>query len=112
MQITNKYIKTAVSCLLILLALWVAFPKVFIHSALNHDHQHLSDNHQTEVAAASPADCEFEKYDKPVHFNIFRFISSFIPSRSPSQPPAGKRVFIFSAFSYGASLLRAPPAFL
>ena len=109
MQITNKYIKATVSAFLILMALWVAVPKVFVHHVLEHDHKPLASNLETQVAATSGEDCEFEKYDKPVHFNIFKFISSFLPVRSPEQGPNGKRVFIFSAFSHAASLLRAPP---
>lgn len=106
----NKYIKISVSAVLLLMALWVAVPKVYIHALLNHNHETVLPGAETKVSAQSANDdCDYEKYDKPVYFSIFQFISDFLPLKPQrSNKPAAKS-FSISALSYAISLLRAPP---
>jgi hypothetical protein len=110
MQIRNKYIRSVISCFLVLMAIWVCVPKVYIHELLDHDHSVTLNSTETQVTAENAAECEFEKFNKPAYFSIFKFISSFIPARPPHAAPERRRTFIFSAFSHAVNLLRAPPA--
>lgn len=82
-MLKKKYIKVIVSSFLLLMALWVATPKVYIHALLNHDHSAVDLNGETKVKShSSQEDCDIEKYNKPSYFNLFKFIYSFIPSRT------------------------------
>ncbi|MDI1354825.1 MAG: hypothetical protein PSX36_07900 [bacterium] len=95
--------------MLVLLALWVATPKVYIHILLKHNHTSSPPNEETKVKSESNDDCDFEKYDKPAYFNIFKFISSFIPNKQPhSGKISGTRSFL-SIVSVAISPLRGPP---
>ena len=92
------------------MALWVATPKVYIHALLNHNHENLKPSAETKVRQQSAnEDCDFEQYNKPVYFSIFKFISGFLPLKSnPANKPQGKSISL-SAVSYAISLLRGPP---
>lgn len=107
-MIRNKIIKIGVSSLLILLALWIATPKVYIHELLNHDHTVLPVSSEAKVKSQSATDCDFEKYNKPAYFNIFKFICSFIPTKTKSSKIAGKVLSISNIYQ-AISLLRGPP---
>jgi hypothetical protein len=109
-MLKNKYIKIAVSSFLVLMALWVATPKVYIHALLNHDHSPVTLDAETKVKSQSAEDdCDIEKYNKPAYFNIFKFICSFIPSRSKAQSKIAEKAMQFSSISYAISLFRGPP---
>lgn len=108
-MLRNKYIKISVSALLILIALWVATPKVYIHDLLNHDHSGISAGTETNVKSTSTDDCDFEKYNKPVYFNLFKFINSFIPQRQPESISVPGLQLNFTGLSYAISFLRGPP---
>jgi hypothetical protein len=105
----NRFIKFAVSFFLILLALWIATPKVYIHNLLDHHHTEITTGSETTVKTQSADECEFDKYNKPVYFSIFRFICSFIPLKSPGagKLPEG-RMFLVK-LSFAVSQLRGPP---
>lgn len=106
----NRYIKTAVSSFLVLMALWVATPKVYIHALLNHNHESVKPSAEATLKQQSAnEDCDFEQYNKPVYFSIFKFISGFLPLKSqPDNKPQGKSISL-PAVSYAMSLLRGPP---
>src|ERR1700743_3065977 len=97
------------SCFLVLMALWVATPKVYIHEMLGHDHSDVSISTETKVKSQSADDCDFEKYNKPVYFSLFKFISSFLPLKSQNTNKSSAKAISLSAISYAVSLLRAPP---
>jgi hypothetical protein len=105
----NKYIKIAVSSFLVLMALWVATPKVYIHELLHHDHSGISIDTETKVKSESTDDCDFEKYDKPAYFSIFKFISGFLPIKPQHTNRSSEKAIGLSAISYAVSLLRGPP---
>jgi hypothetical protein len=105
----NKYIKTTLSFVLLLMALWVATPKVYIHALLNHDHSAVPQGPGTRVNAPSADDCNFEKYNKPVYFSLFKFICSFIPQRHHEANKISQGQKYLSAISNAISQLRAPP---
>lgn len=97
--------------MLILCALWVATPKVYIHNLLNHEHSSLPVSTETSVQAESKDDCDFEKYDSPVYFTIFKFINSFIPSKPKEQSLLIKNPSFHNSYLDQAASLRAPPVF-
>jgi len=100
-----------VSSVLVLLALWVATPKVYIHELLNHNHTEMDVSTETKVKSQSSTDdCDFEKYNKPSYFNLFKFICSFIPSKAKNSSKIAEKALRLSSLSYAISLLRGPPA--
>ena len=108
-MLKNKYIKFFVSSFLVVIALWVAVPKVYIHELLHHDHTAIPMGSETKVKSQSTDDCDFEKYNKPAYFNIFKFICSFIPSKAKSTSKIAEKALNLSNISYAVSLLRVPP---
>ncbi|MES2681068.1 MAG: hypothetical protein V4635_14335 [Bacteroidota bacterium] len=108
-MLRNKFIKIPVSALLMLLALWVAVPKVYIHDLLHHDHAVLTADSETKLQSQSGDDCDFNEYNKPVYFNIFKFISSFIPLKPQNEIKKIGRALSLSSLSHVVSFLRGPP---
>jgi hypothetical protein len=109
-MLRGKKIKFIVSCLFVLLALWVATPKVYIHALLHHDHSSYSLSTETRVKSQAAEDCDFDKYNKPAYFSIFKFISSFIPLKPQNAGKTGEALLQLCRISFAVSLLRAPPA--
>ncbi|MCC6369549.1 MAG: hypothetical protein IT236_00950 [Bacteroidia bacterium] len=91
------------------MALWIATPKVYIHNLLHHDHSQSLTGPETQVKSSSTEDCDYEKYDKPVYFNIFKFIFSFIPVKSSDDDKVSTSSDKASSIAHAISLLRAPP---
>ena len=108
-MLKNKYIKVLMSSFLVLMALWVATPKVYIHELFNHDHSEISIGTETKVKSESTDDCDFEKYNKPVYFSIFKFISSFLPLKPQNTNKSSAKAISLSIISQAVSLLRGPP---
>ena len=92
------------------MALWVATPKVYIHQLLQHDHSAVSIDAETKLkSSSSDDDCDYERYNKPSFFNLFKFIFSFIPSKTKSSVKTAEKILNLSTISYAVSLLRGPP---
>ena len=109
-MLKNKKIKIAVSSFLVLMALWIATPKVYIHALLHHEHPAAGLDQETKVKSqSSQDDCDLEKYNKPSYFNLFKFIFSFIPSRTKSAGKITGKALKLSSLGYAISLLRGPP---
>ena len=109
-MIRNRYIKFSISAFLILVALWVATPRIYIHNLLNHDHSEARSGGETGVKSASAHDCDFEKYNKPVYFSLFKFISGFIPQRQNGGVNISGLPQSLPKVYYAISWLRGPPA--
>jgi hypothetical protein len=106
----SKFIKTAVSSFLVLMALWVATPKFYIHSLLHHSHAVLTIDSETKVQSQSADDdCDFDEYNKPVYFGIFKFIGNLIPLKPQNLISNFSKSLKFSTISFAISLLRGPP---
>jgi hypothetical protein len=101
----NKYIKITVSVLLFLSALWVATPKVYIHDLLNHGHAFINVDKEAKVETRPADDADFEKYDKPAYFSIFKFICSFIPNRPRQSGKLDMQLLTRTSLSLFNSLL-------
>lgn len=106
----NNYIKILTSFLLVLMTLWVATPKVYVHNLLNHNHDtSVNISGQTKVDNKNTDDCDFEKYNTPSYFNVFKFLNNFIPSKPHSTIKVFKTTLKPSTTSHAIYLLRAPP---
>jgi hypothetical protein len=70
-----------ITAFLFLCVLWMATPKVYVHKLFSHQHTTTQSTLETIVQpqAAEETDCDFEKYDTPVYFTLFKFINKFIP---------------------------------
>ena len=108
-MIKKRFIKVAVSSFLVLMALWVATPKVYIHNLLHHNHTNLNIGSETQVQSQSGEDCDFDEYSKPAYFNIFKFIGNFLPLKPKSLISNFPESLKFSTISFAISLLRGPP---
>ncbi len=91
------------------MALWVATPKVYIHDLLHHDHSENTISAETKIKSQSTDDCDFEKYNKPTYFSVFKFIFSFLPIKSKDSDKTTAKSFHVNSISYAISLLRGPP---
>lgn len=109
-MLKNKFIKVTVSVFLLLMALWIATPKVYIHELLHHNHTILQIGSETQVQSQPAADdCDFNEYNKPVYFNIFKFIGSFLPLKPQNATRNIEKAISFSTISHAISFLRGPP---
>jgi len=106
----NKYIKILASCFLVMMALWVATPKFYIHDLLNHNHESsINIKGETNLEQKTTDDCDFEKYNTPSYFNVFKFLTSFLPSKPQSLLQTPKTSLKLASKGNAIYLLRAPP---
>jgi hypothetical protein len=83
---------------------------VYIHQLLHKTHTDAAISNETKVKSQSAEDdCDFEKYNKPAYFNLFKFICSFIPSKAKNSSKIAEKALRLSNISYAISLLRGPP---
>lgn len=82
----KKPLHISLSVLLLAVVLFAAIPKYYVHQLLGHHHGVAG--RQSEQAAVTKdegsSDCNFEKFDTPVYYTVFKFIVNFIPFR-PSE---------------------------
>lgn len=64
-----------------LIALWFATPNAYKYSIFHAGLNNVSMNQETKLQA--PEHSDIDKYDKPVYFNIFKFVNNFIPVKRP-----------------------------
>ena len=76
-----KVIKISASTLILLIALWIATPKVFINDLLHFNSSSVF-NSEATIESRSQETNDFDGDDKPVYFNIFKFVNNFIPVNS------------------------------
>jgi hypothetical protein len=109
MILKSKLTKFTVFSILFLSALWLVTPKVYIHKLLNHNHQTVKTNGETSVQAETNPDCDFDKYDSPVYFTIFKFINNFIPIKQKQEAVLVTPFKDYSSFRGDSGPSRAPP---
>jgi hypothetical protein len=109
MMLKSKIARYSVFAILFLCALWIVTPKSYVHKLLNHSHQTIKTNGETSVQAESDPDCDFDKYDSPVYFTIFKFINNFIPLKPKQQSVLIKPSGDYSSFVGDSGASRAPP---
>ena len=108
-MLRSRFIKIGVSSFLVLMALWVATPKVYIHELLHHNHSGMQIGSETKLQSQSTDDCDFNEYNKPVYFNIFKFISNLVPLKPQNALNKIEKSFSLSQISSSVFFLRGPP---
>ncbi len=103
--------KIFLSFTLLAVILFAAVPKVYIHNLLGHTHDAVNslssgfsfnDDQNTK-------DCNFEKFDTPVYYTVFKFILNFLPLKERKQTSFYYKEEHLKQLPYNTSLLRGPP---
>lgn len=104
-------IKILTSVLLLIVVLFLSIPKSYIHSLLGHKHNAIhpsstslefSENDETQ-------DCNFEKFDTPIYYTVFKFILNFLPLDVPKKNSLTFKQKQIPSVFYTISFLRGPP---
>ncbi len=99
------------SSLLLAVVLFAAIPKIYVHSLLGHTHSVI--HSVSEVISVSEEDgskdCNFEKFDTPVYYTVFKFILNFLPIKETRQSTFYYHQKSIPQQHYNTSLLRGPP---
>ncbi|HWY09769.1 MAG TPA: hypothetical protein VN026_00515 [Bacteroidia bacterium] len=109
MILKGKIGRIGVFTILFVCALWIVTPKAYIHQLLNHNHQTIKTNGETSVQTEANPDCDFDKYDSPVYFTIFKFINNFIPLKPKHEAVLITPAPHYSSFVGDSGASRAPP---
>ena len=105
----NK-LKIFFSVVLLAVVVFAAVPKVYIHSLLNHEHKTIqapTDNSVSELE--NNQDCNFEKFDTPVYYTVFKFILNFLPLKESKQTSFFYKQKSIKRVLFCISPLRGPP---
>lgn len=109
----SKRLKTTVSVILVLVAIFVAVPKVYFHQLLGHDHKIESPDLKKSVGDKlkdNSDDCDLDKFETPVYFTIFKFILNCNPFKKPEKLTHVEKQLNIRNHSVIYPSLRAPPA--
>ena len=110
MIMKSKIARLGVIAILFLSVLWVATPKVYIHKLLNHNHELINSNNTgTSVKSEANDDCDFDNYDAPIYFTIFKFINNFIPLKPKQEAVLIHPFSNYNSFVNELDSSRAPP---
>jgi hypothetical protein len=74
---SNKVIKISVAVVILLIALWFAAPSAYTNN-FNYNGASLLAKTEPKVETQEPSDID---YNKPVYFNIFKFVNGLIPGK-------------------------------
>lgn len=78
-MLKTKVIKISLSVSVLLIALWFVTPRTYSDFLFPFSGNSLSIENQAKLQTPGPSD--IEEYNKPVYFNIFKFVNNFIPSK-------------------------------
>lgn len=103
--------KILLSSLLLTVVLFAAVPKVYIHSLLGHSHSIINSlsGDDTVSEQEGTQDCNFEKFDTPVYYTVFKFILNFLPLKEGKQTSFFYHQKSIPQLQYNTSPLRGPP---
>ncbi len=103
--------KIVLSSLLLAVVIFASVPKVYLHSLLGHKHNISlpSSDNITVSEQENTRDCDFEKFDTPVYYTVFKFILNFLPLKEAKQTSFFYYQKSIPKFQYNTSLLRGPP---
>jgi hypothetical protein len=104
-------LKIFFSSLLLAVVLFAAVPKVYIHSLLGHTHHvmHSVSDVITVSGDEGTQDCNFENFDTPVYYTVFKFILNFLPIKETKQTSFFYHHTFIPQHHYNTSFLRGPP---
>ncbi len=106
----KKRFKIIISFTLLAVILFAAVPKVYIHALLGHHHSFIKTTPNDVVSSIEDAkDCDFEKFDTPVYYTVFKFILNFLPLKESKQTSFLYKQEPFKQHTYYISKLRGPP---
>lgn len=98
------------SVTLLAVVLFAAVPKVYIHSLLGHEHTEIQPTSESCLRDdEGTKDCNFEKFDTPVYYTVFKFILNFLPLKGTKQASFFYHQDSIFQYHYNTSLLRGPP---
>lgn len=109
-DILKTKFKIFFSVTLLAVILFAATPKVYIHNLLGHNHgvtQPTSDVTVNELEGTQ--DCNFEKFDTPVYYTVFKFILNFLPLKETKQTSFFYKQESIQRHRHFISFLRGPP---
>ncbi len=103
--------KIFLSVTLLAVVLFAAVPKVYIHALLGHTHSIINSiSEGTSInEQEGTQDCNFEKYDAPVYYTVFKFILNFLPLKQAKQTSFYYHQHLIEKSQYNTALLRGPP---
>lgn len=102
--------KILFSVTLLAVVLFAAVPKVYIHALLGHDHATVQSTSDLSISESDGTkDCDFEKFDTPVYYTVFKFILNFLPLKGTKQTSFFYHQDSVPQQHYNTSLLRGPP---
>ncbi len=103
--------KIVFSFLLLAVVLFAAVPKVYIHSILGHAHNaiHTTIDGISVDENQNTQDCNFEKFDSPVYYTVFKFILNFLAVKENRQTSFLYKQESIQRLHYCISPLRGPP---
>ena len=106
----KKRIKIVLSLALLAVVLFAAVPKVYIHILLGHEHGKIQSTSIVTVdELGDNQDCDFEKFDTPVYFTVFKFILNFLPIKDAKQTSFFYKQKSIQKQHYFTAPLRGPP---
>ena len=99
------------SVTLLAVVLFAAVPKVYIHSLLGHTHSTVSPSTDASSVTEQEGtrDCNFEKFDTPVYYTVFKFILNFLPIKESRQSYFFYKQDSIQKDHYFVAPLRGPP---
>jgi hypothetical protein len=102
--------KIICSVALLAVVLFASVPKVYVHALLGHVHNTLHSTSNDAFSENSDTqDCNFEKYDTPVYYSVFKFILNFLPLKEAKETSFYFNELSVPKFQYNTALLRGPP---
>lgn len=83
MRYVKRSSKIIVSLVLVLLIIWVITPQLHFRGAKSITPK--ADVVTNNTTMQPQGEDEFDKYEKPAYFSLFRFISGFLPVKSKKE---------------------------
>ena len=109
MTLKTKF-KIICSVALLAVVLFASVPKVYVHALLGHVHNTLHSTSNDAFSENSDTqDCNFEKFDTPVYYTVFKFILNFLPLKETKQTSFYYHKSVVPQVDFNISLVRGPP---
>lgn len=108
-MLKNRIIKITACSLVFMLALSLAVPKLHLAHLSRPNQAALMSNPEAKVETPQEEDVDLQQYNKPVYFNIFKFISSFLPLKPRNTIQKVEKILNFSAAGFNFSLIGRTP---
>ena len=104
-------LKIVVSVALLAVVIFAAVPKTYIHALLGHTHKaiHYTTDGFSVNQQEGTRDCNFEKFDTPVYYTVFKFILNFLPLKEAKETSFYYKQEFIQRHYYFVSPLRGPP---